>query len=195
VSDNEHIGGSSKRRRLYPRRFSYVEARARAKAGETVASIARAFGVDRRTIRRALHLSEAQAREASPEQVAAAGAMPRDRVPCPRCERPKVPEAELCRDCRNELRLESPVTVRKIPGTAGRSTVELRDVDAHRIVSVDGRYGVALGGASVPSMRGYRAVDFWDSGLEFVNNRSRVQILPATEVLVGGEPELPEEIS
>lgn len=178
-----------RRRRIYERAFDWLEARARWRAGESQASIARDYGVDVKSVRRVVHMSEARARAASEEQIAA---LPRDpdKEPCPRCTRPKSKSAELCRDCFNELRLE-PMELRHIPAVP---KTELRNVEPGRIVLVGVRYGVLLGRRD-PASPGYRLVDFWEGGLELINPRTLVRVEPGVEVLVGGVDDGGEEIA
>lgn len=186
---------SKLRRRTYERSFDWELARTMHRAGFSFAEIARRLNVDRRGVARVCKLPESRVRRATDEQILGAG--PRDRVPCPRCARPMVPSASLCRDCTNETRL-LPMTVRRVLGTdtkRPRSRVELRAVEMQRIVEVDGDWGVVVPypkGGRCP--RGYRVVDFWEDGPALVSDRIRVHVAPSTEVLVGGIAQETEEI-
>jgi hypothetical protein len=188
VTDKFTLG--RRRRRAYARQFDWLEARARHAAGESFHAIARALGVDRRSVARVVKLPEQYVEEASQEQIELLARMPRDRVPCPRCMGPMTREASLCASCHNETRVE-PMTLRTIAGT-GDARIELREVELHRIVEVDGSWGVVI--AHPEGKKRYRVVDFWDGGPEFVHGRTRVRVARTTQVLVGGIPEGGEEI-
>jgi len=182
---------------VYERRFDWKLAREMHERGETFAEIARTLGVDRRGVARVCKLPKYVVdSEMSEEQVAAMVlAFPRDREPCPRCTRPKTLRAELCNRCRQELRLDYPVTLQTVLGTAGETLVELRSVGLHRIVEIDGNYGVVSPIPPGPSPYRHRFVDFWEIGPQFVDERVRVRVLPSSKVVIGGVTEREEIIS
>jgi hypothetical protein len=194
VTENGRYTVGRFRRRAYPRRFDWKLARDLHERGLNFNQIAAALGVDRRSVARVCRLPESKVPEATKEQIAALvyGAKPEE--VCPRCFNRKSATSEFCRQCRQEMRLDKPTTLRRVAGTHGRNRIELRAVGVNRIVEVDGEYGVLVKSRNGPTPDGYRVVDFWDGGPTLVHERIRVAVLPSTEVLVGGVNEGGEEI-
>jgi len=173
-----------RQRRRWDRKFDWVEARARHAAGETMASIARALGVDRRGVARVIKMPEAYVQQGERSEFIA------DRIPCPRCHGPMMRHSELCAGCFRETREFAPTTLRERPAMR----TELRNVELNRIIELDGGFGVVCRGSEKlpPHLR---LVDFWDErGLTFVPARTIVRAEPTFDVLVGGVVEGGEEI-
>jgi hypothetical protein len=186
--DNGHTV-SDKRRRVYRRKFDWLEVRSRHKAGEPMRAIARSLGVCREAVRRVIRMPEAQVRAATAEQVEALARMPRDRIPCPECGGPMTPYAERCWNC-HAADMLAPMEVEWSPAIP---RIELRNLHPGRIVDVDGRPGVLVS-QRVPSMPTHRVVDFWDGGLELVHGRTVVRAERTSRVYVLGERQDEEAI-
>lgn len=179
------------RRRLYPRKFDWLEARARYAAGESGTALAKEYGVNKAAVYKVLKMPEsavAKATDADKQRLAEL-LIPKGYDACPRCERPKTRESALCRDCFNETRLDAETRIENIPG---ERRVVLADVAVGRIVRHAGRWGVVVQGGSKSRSR---LVDFWDGGREYVSDIAIVEVAPGQRVLVGGVEEAPEEIA
>lgn len=182
------LSAGRRRRRIYARKFDWLEARARHAAGETMAAIAKSYGVNQKAVYRVIGMPEHAVQTATPEQVESLTRFQVHQDACPRCERPKTKKSDLCRDCFNETRLDDATTLVMVPG---ETRVVLADVAPGRIVRVGSRWGVAMR-TTRPKRR---LVDFWDGGREWVSDVVIVEVAPGTRVLVGGVEEQPEEIA
>src|SRR5262245_51900794 len=145
------------RLRGHPPLFDWEEARRRVKKGETHAAVAKSMGVDRRSVSRVVHMSAARVKAAMDRDGLAQVPLYTDKVPCPRCGRPKNKDAKQCRDCANETKAFAPTTLVRIPGIG---KTELRNVETHRIVRVGERWGVLVPTPRGGYTGGWRLVDF-----------------------------------
>jgi len=160
------------------RRFDWDEARKRRAAGETYRSIADSLGVTKGAIQRVVKLPVSRVRALA---ALAKNPLRRDQDWCPRCHRPKNKTSELCRSCRQEMRL-APLRLRKI---AAKKRAILNDVPIGGIVLVGDRWGVVMR---------QNVVDFWEGGREVVPWDTKVEVAETFTVHVGGKAQEPQEI-
>jgi len=174
------------RRRLYPRKFDWLEARTRHAAGESGRALARFYGVNFKTMYRVLRMSDHQAQVATEaDRDRFANAMRHGYVQCPRCTNPMVAASELCKECSSALRLLD-TRIEQVPG--GRFA--LNDLEFGRVVCHNGHWGVLVQGAG----RRRRMIDFWDGPPETFSCHEVVTAAPSVRVFVGDEEQVPERI-
>lgn len=175
-----------RRRRVYERKFDWAEVRRRHAEGESMYSLAKVYGVNRSAIERVMRMPAHLIEPATDEAQAALQTLTRDQDECPRCTRAKSKGSELCRDCRNETRLDAEITLVPVPGSPRE---KLADVAIGRVKH---RWGVVMRSGRRPK---FVRVDFWDGGPEHVADTTIVAVAPSSQVLVGGVAEQPEEIA
>lgn len=90
------FSASSKRPRVYKRKFDWDEARRRHRAGETLAAIARSYGVHPWAVSRVVNMCASQIVSVSEADLARRGGP----HVCPRCRGRKNKKSILCHRCR-----------------------------------------------------------------------------------------------
>jgi transposase-like protein len=169
---------SSKRKRVYTRKFDYEEARRRWQGGATITALAREYGVSFDTVRRGIKLATRDAergiRQLAPGEVPSVALPARNR--CPLCEGRKSPYAELCYACYQAGKL-LPLRVERIPGV---ERAVLADVALGSVVKRGDRWAVVERGGP-----GNRVLHYWDGPAELVPHTEIVVIAPSLRVMAG----------
>lgn len=164
---SDEVRFSAKRNRTYTRKFNHDEARRRHAAGESTSSIAQDLGVSRYAIYYVIK---------HPDVSFASPVYTTSLYRCPVCHGSKTREAEMCRECRKDVRL--PKT--KLRHRAGIEDVELSSVEFGRVVRYRDEYAVV----EPDHWQTHRRwLHYWDSPPECVSERERVDLMSYSEVV------------